>query len=420
MILIIKDKKRNTRLNKTTIIILILVLALNLVLSITSLATPPAKYGTHISTEIDSEGFIHVAFSGYDYFDHKSIYVKIDSETGNVVIPPITLPSDDDGVYPDIAVDSNGCPHIIYHTLDGYQYVKLNRNGDLLVNKEFPLEVPEIYLYSSQSYHIDIDSLDRVYIVWRNGTEINYSLFDLNGNLISENNIEPPDGYEIIVHGSDYEFFAVEEGYSSTPFIWRTMPVSYEVISTNNGRKLIFQEYGPAGHTTKIIDKNGYGHFFYRENGDDDNYLTHYQKASQDGKILISKDSFSGSIEFPASPRSELDPDGNIHLIWWGHINNRADVFYVKLNDDGKKFFTPYSITKHTAPYSFGFVTSFVILLVIVLLAILLYTKFIKNRKDKSDIDFEVRTNSYEQVGDDQRRSEDLEKDEGKKEHSVE
>jgi hypothetical protein len=410
-----RNKEKNMSLGKTITPIFILLLILNPFLTITSLATPPAKYGTHISTEIDSEGFIHVTFSGY-----KSIYVKIDSETGNVVIPPITLPSDGDGVYPDIAVDSNGCPHIIYHTLDGYQYVKLNRDGDVLVNNEFSLEIPEIYLFSSQSYHIDLDSLDRVYIIWRNGTEINYSLLDIDGNLISENNIEPPDGYEIIVHGSDYEFFVVEGGYSSTPFVWHTMPVSYEVISTTDGRKLIFQEYGPAAHTTKIIDKNGYGHFFYRENVDDDNYLTHYQKASLDGNILISEDSFSGSIKFPTSPRSELDPDGNIHLIWWGHTNNRADVFYVKLNDNGKKFFSPYSITKHTRPSPFGFVTLFVIILVIVLLAILLYTKFIKNRKDKSDIDFDVFTNRSEQVGQGQRRSERLEEDEGKKGHSAE
>ena len=134
----------------------------------------------------------------------------------------------------------------------------------------------------------------------------------------------------------------------------------------------------------------------------EDNYLMHYEKISQDGKILISKNSFSESISFPQSPNVELDPKGNIHLIWWGLDDKESDVFYVKLNDDGKKMFSPYSITKYTKPSSYytqpssyNFIISLGIL-IIAFIVILLFVRFIKKRKNKPYNDFDVHTDHSE------------------------
>jgi len=343
-------------------------------------------YGVEISTAIDSEGFIHVVFSAYDDYDHKSVYIKIDSATGNVIIPPIILPSEEDGVYPDIVVDSKGCAHIVYQkcTVNGFsngsQYVKLDKEGNIIINQEVPVLCRP---------HIAIDSQDRVYIIWRNGTGYNYYLFDINGTLISENDIEPPIGYEIIVDQTQYEYYVVEQGYTSTPFVWPTKSsIPYEIISTIDGNKILIQTQGHDYHDTHIIDLNGNVHFFFRADdlsSMEDNYLIHYQKVSPEGQILISENSFSEGISFPQCPNAELDSDGNIHLIWWGYNSNikDSDVFYVKLDENGNKMFAPYSITKYTHPQTdYYFVILFVIMFIIALLIILMSIRLIKRKRN--------------------------------------
>jgi|GEM_PF-2407086 len=371
--------------SKIIYIILVLFIIVCSFSSMNSSSTPPSKYGVEISTAIDLEGFIHVVFSAYDDYGHKSVYIKIDSATGNVIIPPITLPSEEDGVYPDIVVDSNGCAHIVYQkcTINGFsngsKYVKLDKKGNVTFNQEVPVFCRP---------HIAIDSQDRIYIIWRNGTEYNYCLFDINGTLISENNIEPPSGYEIIVDQTQFEFYVIEKGYNSLSFSWPTKPSTpYELISTNDGKKLLIQKEGWDYHETKIVDKKGNIHFFFRADdlsSMEDNYLLHYQKVSSDGKILISKNSFSEGISFPQCPNTELDSDGNIHLIWWGYDNNinDSDVFYVKLDENGNKVFAPYSITKYTCPQTdYYFDILFVIIFIITLLIILMAIRLIKRKR---------------------------------------
>ena len=321
-----------------------------------SMAPPPLTYETEVETAIDGKDSIHVVYTPYSLSlrDFRIGYLKVDGRSGRVVIRPLVLPSLNQSISPAIVVEESGYPHITFLTRQGpdnpagMTYLKLNKEGSILVEQELP--VP------SFAYCLDmaIDPLERIYVLWWDWTLIHYHLLDRNGKVLREDQTEPPEGYEFVLDRTQYDIHVLEEGYSSSDYYWALGKMNYSLITTNDGRGILVRESGHDFHETEIVDLDGNVHFLFR--ADDmppleDNGLLHHYKTSPEGDVLMSNDDLTPGVQWPLHPSAELDSGGNIHLVWWGTAD-RYDVFYMKLTENGHRFFAPYPILKETEPSS--------------------------------------------------------------------
>ncbi len=261
----------------------------------------------------DQENNTHIVF------DNK--YFKYDSAGATLIYKVIlNVTTSFHTVAPVVKVDGYGNTHILLnlhaahilpslHANDTIWYIKLDKNGNVTTKTEIPATLG----YNSNGC-MEIDSENKIHIMWPNGSYLQYRKIDENGTLLVEKSLED---YSITFSGIDKndKIYLFDN--------WRGDGI---VLTTNGTKSSTFTQgfYGRA-HSFFVTDEGNF--YLLGYDGNEKTYI--YKKFDSNGskqqKIYSEHDS-----DF-FIPQIITDSNSNVYIIYF--LSNA--IYLTKIDDHG-------------------------------------------------------------------------------------
>ena len=217
-------------------------------------------------------------------------------------------------VSPVVRVDGYGNTHILLnlHGNDTVYYIKLDKNGNITAKTEIPAT-----LRCDRKGCMEIDSENKIHIIWPNGSYIQYRKIDENGTLLVEKMLE---------HYGGIAFSGIDK--NNKIYVFDTWGDGI-VLTTNGTISSIFTSgtLGFSGRLYSFFVTDEGNLYFLGYDGDEKTYV--YEKFDSNGskqqKIYSEHDT-----DF-FIPQIITDSNSNVYTIYF--LSNA--IYLTKIDDHG-------------------------------------------------------------------------------------